>query len=346
LWDECLAAFYRDRGAITVDQLYTGVIEPWLELRREYTSQQNDADMLEEEDREVAALTRGMLDGYLAEYASDMAKYEVIAVKAQMARYLYNPETGEPLNDEVDGVIRHWAGGGEVDMIVRCRVPVTANGVLFDAGEYLVVENKTTAETDWHSIFRKLAWSPQVRRYAWACAAPINHPDMDVREPLDIAGVIYNVARKGIPRVPEPLKKTPSRLSVAAIDTTLPVYLAAIRKHGFNPDHYADKLESLRGRTFFARHAVRFTAEDLEAYGFEVSHRAMEIMAEQHKPHHTAQESVCTGVAAFPCQYAPICHDNAASRAGFSVRGIRHDELRGVMAEPYVAQQRKAQQRD
>jgi hypothetical protein len=338
LWDELLGAYYRDGGRSTVEQLRVGVIEPWLEERRAYTDTQEDGNVLADEDRESAELCRGMLAHYAKHHDSDFERWEFVAINPQMARWLDHPETGGQITDTVviDGVSheRRWAYGGEADTLVRNK----------ENGSWWVWENKATDATNWQKTMNDFAFQSQCRAYAWMMADPIDHPDMDVRAPIQISGTIYNVARKKIPRQPKALP-TGGFSQDKSIDTTVEVYRAAVLASlnlGDDPEKHLAKyqrfLEVLATKpAFFARHEHRMTPEWIEGFGLEASNRALEIMAEEQKTEHTKQDGLCTGPMNYGCQFRSICQDmHPTAVAKFSKLGIRHTELRGVMAEPYV----------
>lgn len=334
LWHHALACWYRSGCRMTPAEVSAAVVDPWLERRLEWLDGRlgmNNAAETADEDREHARLTRGMLDGYVAQFASDMDDFEVIAVEPQVARWMHHPVTGKLLRDRVElngkRVFRQWAFGGAMDLLVRMK-----------DGSVWFMEHKTTAESDLDHYVRKLDWDPQIRGYAWAAGAPI--AGSDVREPVTITGVIYNVARKKVPVEPEPLKN--GGLSKAkGIDTTRAHYLNAVLRNGLNPDAYADVLEQLKSKKFFHRDSYVFTGPELEDFQRDTAHTALAIMAAERAAYHPRQTRVCIGTAVAPCPFKQVCIDDGAMmRKAYAVQGIRHAELTGDLAEPYVAQLR------
>jgi hypothetical protein len=120
------------------------------------------------------------------------------------------------------------------------------------------------------------------------------------------------------------------------------VYRAAIAREGLNAAAYGDILGKIAEKpAHFARHMPKYTEDQVEAFGFEAAHSALEILQEESKDHHVRRDSLCTGPMSFGCQFRSICKDaSAESLAKFNVRDIRHDELRGVLSEPWVAKVR------
>jgi hypothetical protein len=325
-----------------LDEIGEAVVRPWVEKRTEWVeaNQREYADAILEEDAELVALTRGMLDGYLQTFRDDVNDFEVLAVEPQVARWLVHPKTGKPVRDRITiggkRTFRRWAYGGAMDLLVRLK-----------DGTVWFMEHKTTSERDLQSYVRKLDWDPQIKGYAWAAADPVDTGcSTDVTSPLRITGVIYNVARKKVPVEPEPLKG--GGLSKArGIDTTRAHYLNAILRNGLNPDAYADVLEQLQSAKFFHREHIVFTDSELDDFGQDVSHAALQVMRAEGETHHPRQTKVCIGTAVMPCPYKEIClHDGPMMRKAFSVTGIRHTELTGVLAEDYVGKMRNVSVRE
>lgn len=335
-------------------------IQPWVEQRASYRSglDEEKADEAAREDEETVLLTRQMFNGYMnAWLASDAASWEILFVEAQVARPLLHPVTRKPLSDMTvinnkrRRRIYHYGGG--IDLVIRKP-----------DGSVWFVEHKTTADKDLTKYKRKLYWDPQIRGYAWALRNPIK--ESDIKEALEPVGVIYNVARKKYPEQPELVRASKKdrelmpgscveveeseegktkmvwhRLSKSAIDTTREQFISAILKHGFNPDDYADQLEKLVGNMFFDREHITLSEAELDDFARDVEHDALDKMREVKLSHHTRQTSVCTGHNAQACPYASnVCmQDGAMSRRGFTILGVRHVELHGVLAEEYVAQE-------
>jgi len=329
----CLAAWYRSGCTMGLADIKSAVIDPWSESRAQWHAAHPDARQEAEEDAEGAVLIHGMLAGYLDAFASDASDFQVLHVEPQLSRWLTHPKTGKPLRDTVTingkRKSRQWAYGGAMDLLVRIK-----------DGSVWFMEHKTASEKDLKAYCLKLDWDPQIRGYAWAAAQP-NGFDSPIKEPIRITGVIYNVARKKVPLEPETLKNGTLSKSKGT-DTTRAHFLSSVLRHGLNPDDYADVLEQLRGKTFFHREHVVFTDPELDDFGRDATASAMEIMqAEKPDAYHPRQQSVCTGIAPRPCPYKELClTDSKSLRKTFVVRGIRHAELTGILAEDYVAKMR------
>lgn len=332
LWHRCLEVFYREGMRDDLATLDAAVIGPWLAGRAE--SEYCDP----ESDLEIAREVRGMLQGYLDLYGDrDRAAWEVIAVEGQVARRLPNqkrPERGftDFRQDPRTGLSqsRAWYYGAGLDLIVRNAT----------SGELWLVEHKTTGASDLDQYLRKLHLDPQIRGYAWA----LLDPDRDLSDPAIVAavikgtgvrGIIYNVARKSVPRWPERIKS--GTLSRAAIDTTWERYLEAIEAHGLNELDYTDMRDKLVGKAFFARETYLLTGAELEDWRRDMSTWGAEISRLETLPHHPRQLGVCQMHGASRCQYASIClEDGPQARANFGIKTVRHVELTGDLSEPWV----------
>jgi hypothetical protein len=139
------------------------------------------------------------------------------------------------------------------------------DGVVEDAtGAYWLLEHKTAIGTD----TSKLPLDEQVGSYIWAAQQLYG---------LRLEGVIYNILRKRVPRVPEVLKNG-SLSQNKSIDTTFEVYLQALYNHysALNKpvpiDDYRGVLEHLRekGNTFFVRERVRRNQYEIKNQGLRI----------------------------------------------------------------------------
>lgn len=101
-----------------------------------------------------------------------------------------------------------------------------------------------------------------------------------------VAGVLYDVVKKSVPKVPEVLQN--GLLSQnKRIDTTFEIYHDAIKKHHgrFATKHfikiwYGEMLTHLiqKGNQFFARVPVRRTADEIQRFQVEFYYKAMEMI--------------------------------------------------------------------
>ena len=343
LWHDCQQYLYEgalwqgsnlDAHALT----YRDVIAPWIEKQAERVSEAEPeiAERWNRETVEQAGLVTALLRGYLHVWGdSDRETFEVIAVEPQFARALTHPGTGVQIEDVVkvkDKLLRRpWFYGGGADRILRDK----RTGLLW------LLELKTTAARDLQRYLTKLDVDQQTRGYAWALRGVTTG---DVPS-MEVAGVIYDVVRKKVPTVPKVLKS--GKISKdKRIDTTRDVYETAVVAAGQDPAEYADFTETLPGwESFFARTHLPFSETDLVDFHADAYATALLIKDAQERDYHPRQVAVCQGGAApRGCTFSEICQpgcDTPQARAmSYRVQGIRHAELRGDLAEPYVAKTR------
>jgi hypothetical protein len=321
--------FIRDTGErMPPIELADEVIGPWLEARESWLATQDPAwaEAALEDDRAIAAQSREMWLGYIGHWCL-VDDWEILLVEDTIARPIF-VGAGIQLSHQVRvgdaWEMREWVLGGSVDLVVRDR----------SDGRVYLVEHKSTAEKDFESYVRKLHWDPQIRTYPWILRAPIN------REPIHVDGVIYNVLRKAVPRIPAQNKD--GQTSRAAIDTTPEIYERTLRERGQDPDDYRDQIERLRGNWYFQRERYLVTDRDLADFERDLVDDATRARDDS-LPGATypRQTAVCTGPAAYRCAYAEPCiEDGPDVRRNYRVMGIRHAELEGDYAEPWVAQER------
>jgi PD-(D/E)XK nuclease superfamily len=336
LWHLCLASWYRSACTMSVDDIAEHVIKPWEESRADWYSRHPDDDR-EEEDAGLVTLTKGMLAGYIALYAHDAERWDIVAVEPQVARWLTHPVTGKPVRDRImhRGKLTHrrWGYAGAMDIVVRKRVD----------GTFWIVEHKSTKDADLHQYMRKLDLEPQTKLYAWALADPIINPCSPFGERIQISGVIYNAARSKLPSVPEVVKDG-TRFSKSPCDTTREVYAAEIERRGFDPAAYADVLDALAPRIFFHREEFAFTDAMIADFAADMHAHALQMVEAEGATTHPRQTSVCIGKHAFRCDYAAVClTDGPFMRQAFNVSTVRHAELTGDFADEYVGALRGAQ---
>lgn len=330
LGHECIAAWYLSGGTMTVGDITERVIDPWLERREEWCMEHLPPEVSHEriaEDIELANLTIGIVTGYIETWRCDFARYDIVLIEGQIAREVPGVGRGGTLTDMPlfeDGHRRKrkWVFGGAVDGLLRDK----------QTGLYWLLEHKHTTETDLEKYCRKLDWDPQSPGYGWALQNP--HPAADIKEPIKVAGVLYNVMRKKIPAIPKELKN--GGTSKAACDTTYDVFLQTLLQRGHNPDDFRDRLDGLRHRKFFHRQVHPFLEKDFDRFELELQHQAAAIKdASRHDHHHLRQFSVCTGFQGIRCEFEDICHeyDGDWHGHGFRIKNIRHEELTGDLAE-------------
>lgn len=343
-----LAAWYQGGMTAGIVSLWQDVGEGWLEERRHHIEARTPAHLRterHEEDQELALASMGIVDHYIQTHGDhDRENWEIIAVEAQAGRVLPHPVTGKPITDRiaVGGklTLRTWVHAGQMDLVIRDR----------RTGLVWAVEHKTTVDTDLEGYCRKLHLDPQIRGYHWL----LEDPDPRWSTPAllglgEVSGVIYNVLRKAVPRVPPLLKPKkegqPSPgLSKAKIDTTEAVYLDEIQRHGFNPDDYADLLMDLRQKRFFTRDQYPIGPLDTLDWVADHGHWALgRVAASKPTAHHTRQTAMCQGIATPICPFASPCmEDGSWTRSGYATKTIRHEELVGDLSEPHAGLERAA----
>ena len=323
---QCLAEYYRRNCDMTLDHVVGAVIEPWIEKQTAWALENTSSDAAEQrisENEDIAAQTLAMVEDYLKTYDRDAERYEILAVEAQIARRLEGV-VDMPTMPNGKRRKRQWVYGGAVDLVVRDR----------STGHALIMEHKTTAETDLESYCGKLDWDPQIRGYSWGLAQPIAGL-ATIDEPLDIRGVLYNVLRKKRPSIPK-LKKD-GTTSKAKCDTTYDVFLSTLLERGEDPDDFRDILESLRHREFFRRELYPMPDIEKERFGHELMYSATALKeASRPNAYLHRQFSVCTGHRGTKCEYRHICldYDGDWRGHGFRKMTIRHRELEGDLCNP------------
>lgn len=354
-----IEAWVRSGSRMTIEQIDELVLAPWAEARRHHFEVTGD-ETAWTKDSEILVESRAMLAGYLRHWASDADEWETLAVEAQVARWLVHPITGRPIVDWlVDGRRygadkpgrrrRRWAFGGKIDRLVRRRS---------DQRVWLM-ETKTTKETNLDSYVRKLHFDPQIRGYAWALANPTNaltdavlsrdtvredEATGDILRGYKVEGVIYDVLRKAVPVIPQPIKKGDRLPAASTLTTTRELYLQALLRHGFDPDSEknATQLEALEGVRFFQREAYPFTDVEIEDFGVSAAWRALTMIDAERRPFHPRQTRVCSFLGC-PGNFESICmEDGPMARRSFMKQTIRHPELTGDLAEPWVGAERNA----
>lgn len=328
---QLLAFWYRCSMEPTITELTLHVGAPWLEKRTGWVDDNvHDtvrADELRAEDQEIYDESVGMIDHYIQTYgANDRADWKILHVEANVARPM-------PFFDAHQGLPRWWVFAGQLDLVIEER----------STGMKWIVEHKSTDQKDMEKYLRKLHLDPQIRGYDWALLEPAAVGD--VKEPIEVDGVLYNVLRKKVPRVPpmlkapKPTKKTPNPvspgLSKAAIDTTRAVFMGEIERQKLDPDDYADLLSDLERNRFFARERYPLALAELADWERDTMAWLKWASAAELDANQPRQTQVCCGIAASQCSYESICLvDGEQARASYVVKTVRHEELAGVLADP------------
>lgn len=339
-----LAAWYSAEGGLDLSDIVEAVIDPWIDKREEFLTRagaerggpegRSWAEERFREDVEFAELSKVMLGGYFREYASDFDRWKIVAVEGEVARWITLGRKG--LRDYAfvykgERRRRRWAYGGAIDLVVEDR----------EFGGLWAVEHKTTSLSDLADYGRRLIMDPQTRGYAWALRKPvpeISSPSLVGLPPM--RGTILNVLRKKSPAVPG-LLKSGATSKDSRIDTTREVFLSTLLERGHDPDDYADLLESLRGRSFYYRERFPFTEAELEDFGVDLYAFAERMKSAETYSSHPRQVQACQGPGRYRCEFHDLClGDNPHAREEFTVKTLRHAELSGDLAEPWMGEAR------
>ena len=318
------------RGVLaTREMIVENIVEPWISRRRE-SSPRDIAD-----DEEFAALAADMLAGYAKFWHhDDTAAWNWKSYEIPIARAIVHPVTGLPLIDKVDGAPRQWLYAGKIDKLGMSRVGKDLGGP-----RWWLSEIKTTSANSLQDYCAKLDWDRQTRGYAWMLRQPFAYDETANTEPINVAGVVYDVLRKAAPSPPEMTKN--GKLSVAARLTTRELYERAIHENKLDPDDYRDHLEKLGGlEQFFHRARYPFSDDEVEAFGEEIGWVALRMIEAERSPFHPPQMRLCrSGGHATGCPggFDQLCvEDGPMARSSFAVTSIRHAELPTPLCEPIV----------
>lgn len=156
-----------------------------------------------------------------------------------------------------------WRHGHLQDFVYQGRVDL----VVEDEFGYWIVDHKTAAQlagVDW------LPLDDQCGSYAWALQKMLG---------LKIRGVIYSELRKKAPHPPLVLKN--GQLSKnKQQDTSLEMYLAAIKENNLDEDDYTEFLDYLveNPKDWFRRTPVQYTQRQLELQEERIKLEAREML--------------------------------------------------------------------
>lgn len=304
----------------------------------EKTGEQGRVDTTKAE--ELATLAKGMMMGYVDRYAGDLGKWKVLACELQFRYPL--PTTCPKCNGtgcaqcNKTGLGRQsplWDYGGIQDLLIAD-----------ERDTVWVVEHKTTVLSDLDQYALDLGMDMQPRGYLWAarqwCKANGHKPPV---------GVLYNIMRKKIPATPATTQckrckgkgetvKAGNCLACAGtgvggiskskgIDTTLPLYLAAIKAHShLDINHYEDQITMLqaRGDRFFKREYHYVSDREIVEWLLETH----QIVRDIGTCKHWYRDLTSCNVNGRKCQFRKIClEDSISGRANFRVRESEHPEL-------------------
>lgn len=344
----CLKSFYTDKQV-----LFDSVCNRWAdEYRAELVGANLDEGYEPEVDEEkiekLRELAKGMMRGYLERYASDHAKFEIVAAEQPFRFPLRVPCSkcrGESLYRKDKscecggtGIGRRspkWDYTGIIDLLVRD----VQSGVLW------LREHKTTVESDTEKYMSGLLLDTQPRGYVWAARRLAAEHGWG-----RVAGIEYNVMRKKVPVTPKTtqcksckgsgrptktaLKAKPSLtscpscagtgvggISKAATDTTSKLFLQALKDHPhIDASEYSGIISMLqaRGDRFFWRqwhHVSEFDVADWLLEMYQVT-RDIDTTDRFYR-----NPDACDANGR-KCPYRRICvEDDPIARRNFRVRG-------------------------
>ena len=201
---------------------------------------------------ETITLGSGMLEHYAKWCKVEDPKFfkRVVSTETEFRVPILDPEgnpTGYNYTGRIDGIVED------------------------EFGAYWLLEHKTASNTD----TTKLPLDEQVGSYLWAAQQIYG---------LRLEGVIYNVLRKRIPRIPEVLKNGTFSQN-KSIDTTYEVYLGVLEDHykaldkPVPIDSYRDVLAHLyeKGNTFFVRERVRRNQYEIKNQGLRIYYELLDM---------------------------------------------------------------------
>lgn len=238
--------------------------------------------------KDILTLCTGMLEHYAHYYKGE--KLDVVDTEHKFKVPVLSPD-------------------GEMVAAFQGKIDMVTNG-----SECCLWDHKSLSSFDgkWET---QNHLSRQFRRYAWAWWQETGEPP---------SGFIVNGLRKKLPSVPQELKK--GGLSQRKdIDTTLEVYLEAIRDNHLDPGDYTEILDILdaKGNTFFKRDVIYFNQDEIEEAGAEL-YNIYQLMVSGTPPI-KAPSPLCTRLR--PCAYRTLCvEDTPEARMIFKEREYENDQ--------------------
>ena len=156
-----------------------------------------------------------------------------------------------------------------------------------------IVDNKFTKNT-LDNLMRDLELDEQLDYYLWALSQLF--PEKKVM------GAIFNGIKMKLPAEPA-LLKDGTRLSKAKIETDYETYLTAIKRHGLNPDDYAEMLLFLKNQPdpFVKVEWIDRSPRELEKIGEELYWISQEFRSIQY-PTRTRMARQCS----WDCPYTGL----------------------------------------
>lgn len=176
---------------------------------------------------ELLDLAHEVARNYYRTWNHEDSKFKVLATELQFAI---------PLTDSLNYT-------GTIDLVVKD-----------EHGQVWFYDHKTTASIE---LYEKRAdMDRQISRYWWALQ----------QLGYDVAGFVYNIIVKDVPKKPELLKKGGLSQNKAQ-KTTYDLYLQAIQENNLNPSDYVEMLDHLKaqGNRFFKRVKVTRLQPEIDA---------------------------------------------------------------------------------
>lgn len=210
---------------------------------------------------ELRDLGRGMLAHYYM--WRERVNNKVIAVEIPFEVAIRDPQ-GEQLH--FDG--RPVFYKGKLDVLEED-----------ENGDYWICDYKTVGRwEDEENLYPWLQRGEQVTGYAWALRAALG---------IAVVGVVYEQIYKGVPTKPAMLQRPYKGRWLSTNknqDTTYDLFLEAIKETGEPVEAYADILQWLRegGKQYFRRIEVRKSTAELEYFGRELYHVALDMLTDPH----------------------------------------------------------------
>lgn len=208
-----------------------------------------------------------------------------------------------------------------------------ADGLVAIENELWLMENKAW-KTIGSDAIRILPLDEQCSMYLWGINQLIGKGQASKEVMQAVAdyglpvGVLYNIIRKAVPKVPGLLKNGKTSTD-KRVDTTHNVFLKTLTERGEDPSEYAEVLDALRakGDTFHYREAVYRNAGELQEIGQRI-HEGTRILAEGHTIKNPDRS--CT----WECAFFPLCVEwnEEVLSEHYYVREKRHEEYQELEA--------------
>jgi RecB family exonuclease len=177
---------------------------------------------------ELYGLAFNVAENYFAQWKSEDSKFEVLATELEFSF----PITTKGL----------WYTG-TIDLVVKD-----------EHGQVWFYDHKTTSSIEMYE--KKADMDRQISRYWWALQ----------QLGYDVAGFVYNIILKEVPKKPELLKKGGLSQNKAQ-KTTYDLYLQAIQENGLDVNDYREMLDHLKaqGNRYFKRMKVTRLQPEIDA---------------------------------------------------------------------------------